>query len=125
MGGYPFGHIDTVGSYGELFQSDGFKELLKGSIARRAVCKESCEFFAECAGGCADCAIAEGDLATPPAFSCYFFKNIFPYIKNKVNHILESATPLDELNPALKKTIVRCMSVSDGKPDNEISTKFV
>ncbi len=125
MSQYPFGNIAEIESYGELLESKGFTELVKGSIERRSKCKESCEFFAECAGGCADCAIAEGGLTTPPSFSCYCFRNIYPYIKSKVDEIRANATPFEELNPSLRRTIIRCMSVSDGKIENEIAEKFV
>lgn len=125
MGAYPFGTVDSINAYSDIFESDGFAELVKGSIARRAKCKENCEFFAECAGGCADCAIAEGALDTPPQFACYLFKNIYSYVKQKVEQIQKDGVPLDELNPALKKTIIRSMSVGDGKSENEISEKFL
>lgn len=125
MGAYPFGTVESIKAYRDIFDSEGFANLVKGSIARRAKCKESCEYFAECAGGCADCAIAEGSLETPPQFACYLFKHIYPYIKQKVEQIKAENTPLDELNPALRKAIVRSMSVSDGKAENEVAEKFV
>jgi uncharacterized protein len=125
MSAYPFGNINSIDSYGDIWKSSGFAALLKGSIERRAKCKESCDYFAECAGGCADCAISEGSLNTPPAFSCYCFRNIYPYIKEKVEAIKANAIALNDCNPSLKKTLVRCMSVSDGKAQNEIAEKFV
>lgn len=125
MRAYPFGNVNSIESYIELWQSNGFAALLKGSIERREKCRETCELYAECAGGCADCAISEGDLATPPAFACYFFKNIYPYIKEKVEAIKAEGTALSACNPALRKTLIRCMSVSDGKAQNEIADKFV
>ena len=125
MSAYPFGNIDTIESYQELFKSEGFKTLLRGSIERRAKCKESCQYYPECAGGCADCAIAEGSLSNPPSFSCYCFQNIYPYIQQKVAEVKASGLPLSEFNPALRKTWIRCMSVCDSKAENEIADKFV
>lgn len=125
MSAYPFGNVNTIASYDELFKSEGFEALVKGSIERRKKCKENCDFFAECAGGCADCAIAEGDLTSPPAFSCYFFKSIYPYVRSKVETFKASGAALSDYNPGLKRTLIRCMSVSDGKSENEIAEKFV
>ena len=125
MSKYPFGDIDSIESYSDIFESEGFKELLKGSIERRSKCKEECEYFAECAGGCADCAISEGSLDAPPKFSCYVFKNIYPYIRQKVQEFRACNVPLSEINPAFGKTVMRCMAVSDNKPENEVADKFI
>lgn len=125
MSAYPFGNVRSISSYSDILKSNGFAELLKGSIARRSACQEGCPYFAECAGGCADCAISEGQLDTPPAFSCYCFKNLYPYVKEKVEALKANGTPLKVCNPALKKTLIRCMSVSDSKAENEITEKFV
>ena len=125
MRAYKFGDVDTIEAYSDIFDSEGFEQLVKGSVERRAKCKETCEYFAQCAGGCADCAISEGSLTTPPPFSCYCFKHIYPYIKQKVDEVKNGSLALDEYNPELRKTFIRCMSVSDGKADNEIAQKFI
>ena len=111
MRAYPFGNVNSITSYSELWKSAGFADLLRGSIARRATCKETCRYYAECAGGCADCAISEGDLSTPPAFSCYCFQNLYPYVKEKVEALQANGTPLNACNPALKKTLIRNMHI--------------
>lgn len=122
---YPFGNIDTFSAYKEIYSSQGFNELLKGSIERRKKCKESCEFFEECAGGCADCAASENNLSTPPEFSCYCFRTIYSYVKKKMQEIKDKKISLDQLNPAVKRTLKRCLSVSESNFDNLIAEKFL
>ncbi len=125
MGNYPFGNVDDINSFSDIYESKGFKELVLGSIKRRKICKETCEFFDKCAGGCADCAVTEGELSQPPQFSCYFFKRVYAYIEQKMQKIKEDNIPLSELNPAVARTIKRCFSVSDGNFDNLIAEKFI
>ncbi|MBE7088914.1 MAG: radical SAM protein [Clostridiales bacterium] len=125
MSNYPFGNIDSINNFNEIYDSQGFKNLVLGSIARRNACKAACEFFDECTGGCADCAITEGTLDQPAKFSCYCFKRIYSYIKEKMQKIKEDKVPLSELNPALARTLKRCFSVSDGNYENLIAEKFI
>ena len=122
---YPFMNVNDLKSYSEILETEGFKRLIKGSIARRKVCKNSCEYFGECAGGCADCAISENGLENPPEFSCYFFREIYGYVKAKMQRIKQEKISLDCLNPALKRTLKRCFAVDDGNFENLIAEKFV
>lgn len=125
MGKYPFGHIDQLTQFSDIYQSQGFKDLVSGSIERRKVCKASCEFFDLCAGGCADCAVTEGKLNLPPQFTCYCFKRIYTHVKQKMQQIKDNKTPLSDLNPAVARTLKRCFTVSDGNFENLIAEKFI
>lgn len=122
---YPFGNVDNINSYNDLISSDGFKNLLLGSIERRKKCKASCEFFDNCAGGCADCALSENGLTNPPEFACYCFQKIYTYVKQKMQKIKDEKIPLDKLNPGVRRTLKRCMTVSGGNFENLIADDFV
>ncbi len=110
---YCLGNIDEVSSVEEMYASEGFKALLRGSITRRNICKESCEYFNYCKGGCADVAICEGSLDTPPEYSCYVFRTVFSHVKNKVGEIFANNTSLATLNPAFRESVVSCMGVRE------------
>ena len=122
---YPFGNIDELNSYQEIYSSDGFRRLVQGSIERRNKCKAHCEYFDDCAGGCADCAASEQGLTNPPPFACYCFQKIYSHVKAKMQEIQDKKIPLDELNPGVRRTLKRCFSVSDGNNDNQIGEKFI
>lgn len=107
---YPFGNIDDMQDIREAFSSEGFRELLVGAIARRKKCMEKCALFPYCESGCSDCAMIEGGLDQVAAFSCEAFRQIFPHVQNAVQGILESKVPLSNLNPAVRKTMLRCMT---------------
>ncbi len=99
---YPFGNIKDVSSVKEIFRSEGALNLIKGSIERRKKCKESCELFSLCQGGCADCAIWENGLENIPEAQCIIFKTVYTHVKNTFRKIMEDNIPLSELNPALR-----------------------
>ncbi|MBP3370670.1 MAG: radical SAM protein [Clostridia bacterium] len=110
---YCIGNIADVNSMEDIFASEGFKTVLRGSIQRRSVCKESCEYFPLCKGGCADVAICEGALDTPPKYNCLIFKTVFGHVKARLEEIFEKKTPLSEFNPFFRDAIIKCLGVRE------------
>ena len=110
---YCIGDIHEIEKVEDCFSSEGFKELLRGSIKRRNVCKETCELFGICQGGCADIAICEGSLDKPPEYSCYIFKTLFAHVKKTMAEIFESKTSLATLNHFVREAIIKCMGVRE------------
>ncbi|MBQ2727566.1 MAG: radical SAM protein [Clostridia bacterium] len=108
-----FGNIDAMDDISEAFTSDGFRELLIGSIERRKKCKASCEFFDFCEGGCTDCAILENGIDAISGFSCICFREIFRHIREAVQVLIENKVPLSELNPVINAIAVKCLSEKD------------
>ena len=107
---FAFGTIDEMDDIAEAYHSDGFRQLLVGSIARRKKCMESCPYFKYCEGGCTDIAILEGDISTPPAFNCFSFQKIFSHIEGKITQLMEEKVPLSELNPSMRIITIRCLA---------------
>lgn len=110
MSAYPFGNIDDVSHVDEIFNSEGARALVLGSVNRRKQCKESCEYFHLCAGGCADVAIVEGSLDRIPTEQCYVFKTVYSHVKAFYDEFVTRKLPLSELNPAVKSVLARCLS---------------
>ena len=109
---YPFGHIDDVNSVDDLFGSEGFRALLLGSIQRRAQCKASCEWFERCCGNCADAALTEQGLSTPPPEACHQFRTVFGHVQQVFTRLMDEKVPLEQLNPSIKTTYAKCFAVS-------------
>lgn len=108
---YPFAHVDEVNSAAEIFAGEKFVQFVKGSIERRNKCKAQCELFDKCSGGCADCAIAEGNLADIPEHGCYLFRKLYPHVALAAEKIKKEKISLDELNPAVKQMLVTCAAI--------------
>ena len=112
---YCFGNIENVNELSEVFASEGFKNLVMGSIKRRNACKASCPYFELCKGGCADVAICNGDVSTPSEYTCICFRTVFAHIKNAVDEIVKNQIPLDELNPTVKGSFARAMKETENE----------
>lgn len=101
-----FGHIDDIEDLGELFESYAFIELLSGSINRRDKCRQSCELYSYCEGGCCISALRENGLNNPGGFSCAAFKICFAQVADFINLFKEhSSRQYTDLNPALSELL--------------------
>lgn len=68
----------------ECFDSAGFQRLLQSAIKRRTSCKEKCEIFDFCAGGCNSVALVGGNLEEGNEYICGIRRQIYNYIAKKV-----------------------------------------
>lgn len=78
---YNLGNIKDYEDISHVFKHQNFENLLKGAIQRRFHCKENCNYYPICQGGCNNESILNGDLTKPSGFKCYTFKSIIPFIK--------------------------------------------
>ena len=99
------GNIDSIRSIGELFRTEGFAEILKGTIARREKCA-SCELFRFCQGGCSIDAMAEGGIENNGGDSCRIFRGIFSHVKESVDSIISEKKDLSAYNPFVRDAVL-------------------
>ena len=99
------GNIDSIRSIGELFRTEGFAEILKGTIARREKCS-SCELFRFCQGGCSIDAMAEGGIENNGGDSCRIFRGIFSHVKESVDSIISEKKDLSAYNPFVRDAVL-------------------
>lgn len=78
---YCLGNIKDINKLEEAFLCENFKQLLIGSIERRNQCRNNCEYYSVCLGGCNNDAIAKGDITKPDGFKCKVYREIFPHFK--------------------------------------------
>ena len=76
-GKYIYGNIKNMKDIKEIYSSDGFFNILKGSVIRREKCKKECEFYNICQGGCNNSAIMEGSLEQNGGFTCLAYRLLF------------------------------------------------
>ena len=125
MRSYPFGNIDDFEKADEIFNSDGARALVLGSVKRRNKCKESCEYFDLCAGGCADIAMVENGLENMPTEYCYVFKTVYSHVKEFYEGVMRDNTPLSELNPTVKNVFARGLSKMSMTAQNPLGDSYV
>lgn len=78
---YCLGNIKEYDCLSMAFQSPGFTKLLIGAIERRNYCKENCDIYNVCHGGCNNDSILNGNVTRPSGFKCIVYKTIIPFIK--------------------------------------------
>ena len=99
------GNINEVDSVDDLFGSDGFRNILVGSIARRKKCM-SCDIYSYCNGGCSIDALADGDMKSAGGVSCWIYKGLMPHIKDTVTDILENKPDMNQFNGFIRDAIL-------------------
>ena len=83
-----FGNVYQYTDIHECFQSVGFNNLLSKAIIRRRHCKEICEIYNFCSGGCNSAALASGDIEKENAFVCSVLKDVYSHIQIVLNDIV-------------------------------------
>lgn len=98
---YCYGNLDSIKSIDEVYESSGFTMLIEKAIARRSSCKEKCEWFQYCNGGCNHDALVGGDISKNNHYYCQIYQALFEYIKTKIAPIKFT----DNINPFLQPFI--------------------
>lgn len=83
---YQLGNIKDLDNLSMAFNSPGFKKLIIGAIERRNYCKDNCDYYSICQGGCNNDSILNGNLARPAGFKCTVYKSIIPFIKDFISN---------------------------------------
>ena len=102
---YCLGNVNEVDSIDDLFSSQGFRNILVGSIDRRKKCK-GCEIYDYCNGGCSIDALAEGDIRSPDFLTCKIYKGVMSHIRDVVNDILETKPDMENYNGFVKYAVL-------------------
>ncbi len=99
------GNIDEISSISEVFRCEAFGEILKGTIIRRQKC-QSCAIFNYCQGGCTIDAFYESGIENNDGDSCRIYREIFTYVKKRVDEIIDGRKDLSAYNPFVRDAIL-------------------
>ena len=100
------GNLDDFESVPDMFRTEGFANILRGTIARREKCK-SCEIFDYCQGGCSIDACWEGSMEDNGNPSCRIFKEVFTHVKAEVDAIVNEEKDLSKYNKYVRDAVLR------------------
>ncbi len=105
---YSFGNVMDYKDIHECFDSAGFQRLLQSAIKRRTSCKEKCEIFDFCAGGCNSVALVGGNLEEGNEYICSIRRQIYNYIAEKLVPLrtLKMEELKKQINPHMIKYLV-------------------
>lgn len=98
-----FGNVHEYTDIHECFDSEGFTALLEMAIKRRKKCKETCDIFEFCAGGCNSAALMGGNIEMCNEYVCETMRGIYKYIEKKIRLWINADNIRQEkyLNPHL------------------------
>ena len=107
---YCFGSVFDYSDIRECFESKGFQSLLSAAITRRTRCREKCELYDFCTGGCNSCAIEGGDIFKPNEYVCSTTIPVYKYIKESVEPWRNTSHEerVSKLNPFLVRLFEDC-----------------
>lgn len=93
---YAVGKIQDVGSIEDVFASKEYENIVRQAIQRRLLCREECQLYPLCNGGCNSAAAAECGLDKHDFQLCAITKMLFPRLSEQIE--LLKARP-DVTNP--------------------------
>ena len=99
-------NLNDVELISDIFRTDGFVKILKGSIERREKCKNECELFRFCNGGCSMDAYFECGIENVGGDSCKIFKAIFGHILKTMNDITKDRPDLSVYNKFVREAVL-------------------
>lgn len=107
------GHIDSLKGISDAFKTPAYVKLATISSERVKQCKQNCEFYGVCKGGCVSSAILEGSFEKIDNITCVRAKRLLGAI-NEVNKniyaLYDEGSMLEELNPKALRIIKKSRS---------------
>ena len=111
-----YGNIYDCNDIRECFNSPGFEAMLKHAITRRNWCKDNCEIYDFCSGGCNSCSQASGNLSKINPYVCDITQSVYNHIEKRLKEI--TINDLDNINPYLSDKIRKYYSGSFAGANN-------
>lgn len=106
---YCFGNIYDYSDIHECFESQGFQNMLVDAIARRTRCKDKCELYEFCTGGCNSSALMGGNLRENNEYVCRILTAVYKHILEQVTlWMTRTETEINKmLNPNISEKLVK------------------
>lgn len=102
---YCFGNINDYTDIRQCFVSQGFENILSAAIIRRNRCKEKCDIYDFCAGGCNSDAVVGGDISKNNDYLCQILIAVYDHIKDAI--ISWSSKSPNEVNASLNPSVAK------------------
>jgi len=99
-------NMNDVEHLSDAFRTDAMKELFIAAIERREKCRDECDLFNYCNGGCSMDALSERGMNNNGGTSCRIFKKLFIHIRNVINDIVDSRRDLSKYNKFIREAVI-------------------
>jgi len=99
-------NLNDIEQISDIFGTEGFVKILRGSIERREKCKSECDLFPFCNGGCSMDAYYECGIENTGGDSCRIFKAVFGHILKTMNDIEKERPDLSVYNKFVREAVL-------------------
>lgn len=99
---FVLGHIDTLERISDAFQTKSYRRLVAMGETRAKQCRERCNYYGICRGGCISSAILEGSFEKIDNITCVRAKRLLASvtaINDRVFALYDAGKDLDRINP--------------------------
>lgn len=103
---FVIGQINTLNLISDAFKSPAYVNLARIHSERVKQCKEKCDFFGVCKGGCVSSAILEGSFEKIDNITCVRAQrllNSITQVNMGIYRLFDSGTDLEKMNPRAVK----------------------
>lgn len=101
-----YGNIYDYQDIHACFQSDGFNRMLQEAVVRRRHCRETCEIYNYCTGGCNSAALQSGSIEKNNSYVCNVLRGVYAHIHSTLSRIsYEAPAEIQKLNPFMREII--------------------
>ena len=83
------GNISKIKKIAAAFESDNFKKIVIDSIKRRNKCKNDCELYEYCLGGCTSACANETNIADNNTQLCRITQKILHAVFNEIEQAIK------------------------------------
>ena len=103
---YELGNIKEYEKLSDAFKCQNYRKILEESIIRCMDCKNKCDLYSCCMGGCNNSALLAGDITKPNQFDCDVYHALIPFIKEYIEkHQIRNKDVIELMHK--KKGIIR------------------
>ncbi len=102
---FRMGNINDAASIAELFRSEGFGNILRGSVERREKCR-GCEIYRYCGGGCSMDFYHECGIENNTGDSCRIYREIFAHVAAEIQKILDEKPDMGRYNRFIRDAVI-------------------
>lgn len=93
---YCFGNIMDYQNLYEIFENKKYLELASKAIERKEKCKQTCNLYSRCKGGCNAVFYETGNVTENQSWVCTFYKEFIPFMLLTIRRSLDAKTLKNE-----------------------------
>ncbi|WP_337600251.1 SPASM domain-containing protein [Hominilimicola sp.] len=104
---YRLGNIMDFNDLHDVFETKIYKNIINKSAIRKQKCREQCNVYHLCNGGCLNESILAGGIENIPEFSCTAFSIIISHIKTRMQEAISRGIEFENIYNKYIRNIIK------------------